>query len=271
MPTNVSFEDLDQLVQLIRNIHGFDFSEYSSASLKRRISRIAQLENLSIFDLKNLLTNDPDYFEHFLAEITVNVTEMFRDPDFYKALRNQVLPYLKSYQHIKVWNAGCSSGEELYSFAIAFEEEEIYQRSFLYGTDVNPLMIEEARSGRYPLKQISLYGENYKAAGGVKTLSDYYTMEHDKAVILPELKKRTLFSIHNLVSDGVFNEFNLISCRNVLIYFNTTLQEKVLQLFYDSLMNFGFLCLGSKESLKGSVAKRFKVIDRKHNIYQKIT
>jgi len=270
MPFNISFEDMDHLVQLIKNVHGFDFSNYSPASLKRRIGRIAQLQNLSAFDLKTLLTNDANFFEYFLTEVTVNVTEMFRDPEFYKALRNEVFPYLGTYPHIKVWNAGCSSGEELYSFAIAFEEEELYQRSFLYGTDVNALVIDQARSGRYPLKQIRLYEENYRLAGGKKRLSDYYTAEHEMAVIQQALMHKTLFSIHNLVSDGIFNEFHLISCRNVLIYFNPALQEKVLKLFYDSLANFGFLCLGSKESLKGSMTGRFKVIDRKHNIYQKI-
>jgi len=271
MPVNISFEDMDQLVQLIKNVHGFDFSEYSPASLKRRVARIAQLQNLSIFDLKNLLTNDADYFEYFLTEITVNVTEMFRDPDFYKSLRSTVFPYLRTYPHVKVWNAGCSSGEELYSFAIAFEEEELYHRSFMYGTDVNALVIDQARSGRYPLKQMSLYEENYRLAGGRKCLANYYDKDGDTAIIRPALKHRTLFSIHNLVSDGVFNEFHLISCRNVLIYFNPELQEKVLKLFYDSLANFGFLCLGSKESLKGSMTGRFKVVDRKLNIYQKIT
>ena len=271
MPTNISFEEVDQLVQLIRNVHGFDFSNYSSASLKRRISRIAQLQSLSLFDLKNLLINDPDYFEYFLTEVTVYVTEMFRDPEFFLSLKANVLPYLKSYQHIKVWNAGCSSGEELYSFAIAFKEETLTQRSFMYGTDINSIVINQARSGRYSLKQVKLYAENYAQAGGTKNLEAYFDIANETAEILPELKHRTLFSIHNLVSDGVFNEFHLISCRNVLIYFNQALQEKVLQLFYDSLANFGFLCLGSKESLKGTMAGRFKVIDRKNNIYQKIT
>lgn len=271
MPKDISFDEMNELVQLIKNVHGFDFSNYSAASLKRRVSRIVQLQNLSIFDLKNLLINDPDYFEYFLTEITVNVTEMFRDPEFFLSLKAHVLPYLRSYQHIKVWNAGCSSGEELYSFAIAFEEEALSQRTFMYGTDINAIVIDQARSGRYPLKQVKLYAENYLQAGGIKRLEDYYETDQDTAVILPALKQKTLFSIHNLVSDGVFNEFHLISCRNVLIYFNQALQEKVLQLFYDSLANFGFLCLGSKESLKGNVAKRFKVIDRKNNIYQKIT
>lgn len=271
MPTNISFEEMDHLVQLIRNVHGFDFSNYSSASLKRRVARIAQLQNLSLFELKNLLTNNADYFEHFLTEITVNVTEMFRDPEFFQALKSHVIPYLRSYQHIKVWNAGCSSGEELYSFAITFEEEGLYQRSFMYGTDINALVIDQARSGQYPLKLMKLYAENYQQAAGIKSLEDYYQSSHGTACVIPALKQRTLFSIHNLVSDGVFNEFHLISCRNVLIYFNPVLQEKVIQLFYDSLANFGFLCLGSKESLKGNVARRFKVIDRKNNIYQKIT
>lgn len=271
MSVEIKFEDVDQVVQLIKNIHGFDFSQYSSASLKRRISRILQLEFLNLFELKNKLTNDADYFEHFLREVTVNVTEMFRDPAFYRAIRSSVLPYLQSYQRLKIWNAGCSTGEELYSFAILCMEEALYQRTFIYGTDINSLVIDQAREGKYRSKQMKLYAENYQQAGGVKSLSDYYSTINEAAIIDPSLKQNTLFSIHNLVSDGVFNEFHLISCRNVLIYFNEALQEKVLNLFYNSLGNFGFLCLGSKETLKGQAASRFKIIDKKNNIYQKIT
>jgi len=271
VPETISHEDMDQLIQLIRHVHGFDFSQYSAASLKRRVMRILQLQNLSLFELRSILTNDADYFEHFLTEVTVNVTEMFRDPAFFYAFRKKVLPYLGSYQHIKVWNAGCSTGEELYSFAIAFKEEGLYNRAFFYGTDINSIVIDKAREGKYNLKDMKLYSENYKASGGCNSLSDYYQANHEAAYIQSELKPNTLLSIHNLVSDGVFNEFHIISCRNVLIYFNEELQEKVLNLFFDSLTNFGFLCLGSKERLKGNIAKYFKVIDKLNNIYQKIT
>jgi chemotaxis protein methyltransferase CheR len=271
MPENLSSTDMEQLIQLIRLVHGFDFSQYAPASLKRRVVRILQLQNLSLFELRNLLTNDANYFENFLTEITVNVTEMFRDPSFFQSLRKEVIPYLGSYQHLKVWNAGCSSGEELYSFAILFMEEALYNRAFFYGTDINSIVIDKARAGSYNFRDMKLYSENYKASGGINSLSDYYMANHEAAVINANLKQNTLLSIHNLVSDGVFNEFHIISCRNVLIYFNEALQEKVLKLFFNSLTNFGFLCLGSKERLKGEVARHFKIIDKQNNIYQKIT
>ncbi|RZK78197.1 MAG: protein-glutamate O-methyltransferase CheR [Pedobacter sp.] len=266
----INYDELTQLVELIKNIHDFDFGNYSAASLKRRVTRIMHLQKLSLFDLRTLLTNDHDYFESFLIEVTVNVTEMFRDPLFYKSLSENVIPYLKSYQRIKVWNAGCSTGEELYSFAILFSEENIYDRSFFYGTDINSNVLDIARTGIYDLQKMKLNSENFQKSGSTHTLSDYYTAKYDAATINHSLRKNILFSVHNLASDGVFNEFQVISCRNVLIYFNTELQMKVIELFYNSLANFGFLCLGSKETLRSTEIGRFKVIDKKNNIYQKI-
>ena len=266
----ITFEEMTELIGLIRNIHGFDFGSYTPASLKRRITRIMQLQHLTLFDLRTLLTNDSEYFESFLIEVTVNVTEMFRDPEFYKSVKDNVLPYLKSYQRIKIWNAGCSTGEELYSFAILMAEENLYDRCFLYGTDINSDVLEYAKNGIYDLQKMKLYAENYSKTGALHSLSDYYTAKYDAASISHALKKNILFSVHNLASDTVFNEFQLISCRNVLIYFNEELQKKVINLFYESLANFGFLCLGSKETLRSSETERFKVIDKKNNIYQKI-
>lgn len=271
MEDTISYEELSSLVSLIKNVHGFDFSNYSTASLKRRVTRIMQLEKLSLFDLRTLLTNDQDYFEYFVIEITVNVTEMFRDPLFYKAVAEKIIPYLRSYQRIKIWNAGCSTGEELYSFAILFSEQELYERSFFYGTDINSEVLETAKNGIYDLQRMKHYSENYLKSGAKHSLSDYYAARYDAASISHTLKKNVLFSAHNLASEGVFNEFQLISCRNVLIYFNTELQRKVIDLFYNSLANFGFLCLGSKETLRSSEVGRFKVIDQKNNIYQKVT
>jgi chemotaxis protein methyltransferase CheR len=269
-PETISYEQLSDLINLIRNIHGFDFSDYSAASLKRRVTRIMQLQKLDLFDLRTLLTNDADYFESFLIEVTVNVTEMFRDPPFYQSLSTHVIPYLRSYQRVKVWNAGCSTGEELYSFAILFLEENLYDRTFFYGTDVNNEVLEYAKNGIYELQKMKQYSENYHKTGTSHTLSDYYTARYDAAKINRALKKNVLFSVHNLASDGVFNEFQVISCRNVLIYFNTDLQKRVIDLFYNSLANFGFLCLGSKETLRSDEIGRFKIIDKKNNIYQKI-
>lgn len=267
---NITYEQLSELIELIRQIHGFDFRDYSPASLKRRVTRIMQLQKLNLFDLRTLLTNDHDYFETFLIEVTVNVTEMFRDPQFYQSVASNIIPYLRSYQRIKVWNAGCSTGEELYSFAILFSEENLYDRCFFYGTDINSEVLEYARNGIYDPQKMKLYAENYTKTGIKHTLSDYYTAKYDAVVINHSLKKNVLFSVHNLASDGVFNEFQVISCRNVLIYFNPELQKKVIELFYNSLANFGFLCLGSKETLRSTELGRFKVIDKKNNIYQKI-
>ncbi|TDQ07624.1 CheR family methyltransferase [Pedobacter metabolipauper] len=269
-PENITYQDLESLIDLVKNLHGFDFSDYSAASLKRRVTRIMQLQKLSLFDLRTLLTNDHDYFESFLIEITVNVTEMFRDPEFYKSISNHVIPYLRSYQRIKIWNAGCSTGEELYSFAILFSEENLYDRSFFYGTDINVDVLEHARNGIYDLQKMKQYSENYQNTGSKNTLANYYTARYDAARINHSLRKNVLFSVHNLASDSVFNEFQIISCRNVLIYFNPDLQKKVIELFYNSLANFGFLCLGSKETLRSTELGRFKVIDKKNNIYQKI-
>jgi len=266
----ITYEELQSLVDLIKNTQDFDFGDYSAASLKRRVTRIMHLQKLSLFDLRTLLTNDQNYFESFLIEITVNVTEMFRDPLFYKSLSANVIPYLKSYQRIKVWNAGCSSGEELYSFAILVAEENLYDRTFFYGTDINYEVLEHARAGIYDLQRMKQYSENFKDTGTSRTLSDFYTAKYDAAIINHSLKKNVLFSVHNLASDGIFNEFQVISCRNVLIYFNTDLQMRVIDLFYNSLANFGFLCLGSKETLRSTEIGRFKVIDKKNNIYQKI-
>ena len=266
----IIYEELNSLIDLIKNTQDFDFGNYSAASLKRRVTRIMHLQKLSLFDLRTLLTNDPDYFESFLIEVTVNVTEMFRDPSFYKSVAANVIPYLGSYQRIKVWNAGCSTGEELYSFAILFSEEKLYDRTFFYGTDINNDVLTYARSGIYDLQKMKQNSENFLLTGTQKTLSDFYTAKYDAATINHSLKKNVLFSVHNLASDGVFNEFQLISCRNVLIYFNPELQIKVIELFYNSLANFGFLCLGSKETLRSTEIGRFKVVDKKNNIYQKI-
>lgn len=267
----ISFQELDELVLWINKLHGLDFTDYSRASLKRRVTRIMELRNLTLFDLKSLLINDFNFVEEFIIEITVNVTEMFRDPSFYRAVREKVLPYLASFQRIKVWNAGCSTGEELYSFAILFAQENLYKRSFLYGTDINTHVLEVAKRGIYDLKQMKHYIENYVASGASGTLADYYTVEYGAASINHSLKKNILFSVHNLVSDGVFNEFQLISCRNVLIYFNVELQKQVLNLFYKSLCPLGFLCLGSKETMRDpELSRYFKIIDKTENIYQKI-
>jgi len=263
--------ELNELIDLVKKVHGFDFSEYSKASLRRRLVRIMQFKKLHFYDLKHKLVNDPQFFQEFLEEITVNVTEMFRDPAFYRALNAQVLPYLSSYQHIKIWSAGCSSGEEVYSLAILLHEAGLHHKAFIYGTDINTEVLKEARMGIYSLRKIKSYAENYHFAGLPGSITDHFTMMYDAATIHSELKQNTLFSVHNLISDTIFNEFQMISCRNVFIYFESELQEKVLDLFYRSLCPLGFLCLGNKETIRSDFfRKRFKVINSKENIYQKI-
>jgi chemotaxis protein methyltransferase CheR len=267
----ISDEELQALIFLIKKVYGFDFSNYTMASLKRRINRIMDLQKLDYFNLSNHLINDTTYFDYFLTEVTVNVTEMFRDPPFFKSIKENVVPYLKSYQHIKIWSAGCSTGEELYSLAILLFEEKLYERSFLYGTDINHDVLTKAKEGIYELKKMKNYSENYIGYGSENSLANYYTAKYDAASMSRKLKKNIFFSMHNLVCDGPFNEFQMICCRNVLIYFNTELQSNVIRLFYNSLANFGFLCLGTKESIRDNeLLKKFKIIDKKNNIYQKI-
>ncbi|MCQ6957384.1 CheR family methyltransferase [Mucilaginibacter aquariorum] len=268
---SITNEQLSELIDIVKKIHGFDFSDYTEASFKRRLARIMMLKKLEFYDLKHVLVNDPGFFQEFLEEITVNVTEMFRDPAFYKALNSQVVPYLSTYQHIKIWCAGCSSGEEVYSLAILLNEEKLSKKSFIYGTDINTGVLNEARKGIYSLRKIKSYAENYLFTGLPGSLTDHFTMMYDAAAIHSELKQNTLFSVHNLISDTGFNEFQMITCRNVFIYFEIELQYKILDLFYKSLCPLGYLCLGNKETIRSDAfRKKFKVINQKENIYQKI-
>ena len=267
----ILFEQLEDLIDLINSTYDFNFTGYSRASLKRRVTRVMWMYDLPYSDLKSKLLTNPAFFKEFLLQITVNVTEMFRDPSFYKSIRGKVLPDLASFHKIKIWSAGCSTGEEVYSLAILLDELDLYKRSFIYGTDINTNVLNIAKNGVLDARKMKVYSENYEATEPSNSLKNYFTENEEQALISDRLKKNTLFSIHNLVSDGFFNEFQLITCRNVLIYFNVTLQEQVLKIFYDSLCPSGFLCLGSKETLRGDeLLKRFKVVDKNNNIYQKI-
>ena len=267
----LSSEQLTELIELIKKIYGFDFTDYTKASLKRRFTRIMMLKKLNFYDLKHTLINNNLFFQDFLEEVTVNVTEMFRDPTFYKALNSQVIPYLSTYPHIKIWSAGCSTGEEVYSLAILMHQAGLAQKTFMYGTDINTGVLKIAKKGIYSFRNIKNYTENYQLTGLTGSLTDYFTILYDAATIHNELKLNALFAVHNLISDKVFNEFQLISCRNVFIYFETSLQEKILNLYYDSLCPHGFLCLGSKEAIRPDIFRnKFKAVNLKENIYQKI-
>jgi chemotaxis protein methyltransferase CheR len=265
--------EVEELLKVINERYGYDFSGYSRASLSRRIARFMSLKDLqSARGLKKFLFNGEGYFELFLQEITVNVTEMFRDPSFYKALREKVVPQMMTYPHLKVWDAGCSSGEEVYSLAILLQEEKLYHKTRIYATDINQKMLLQAREGIYSLGLIKDYSKNYFQAGGKASLSEYYTAKYEGAKFNESLKQNMTFSAHNLATDNSFNEFNLIVCRNVLIYFQKELQEKVFELFCNSLVVFGYLALGNKETLSLSKFRdKFEVVDNKEKIYRKIS
>jgi chemotaxis protein methyltransferase CheR len=268
----VNDADVEILLNDLLDKYGFDFTGYSRASLKRRINRIFSLDkHTSIAEFRYRILNNTNYASKLIEEITVNVTEMFRDPEFYTALRKQVLPVLATYPVIRIWHAGCSSGEEVYSMAIVLHEAGLLHKSILYGTDLNAGVLDLAKKGMFPLSEMKQYSLNYIDAGGKEEFSHYYTIAHGKAKFDAMLREKMVFSTHNLVSDRSFNEFQLILCRNVLIYFDQQLQKKVFELFYNSLEPLGFLALGSKETLRYSgVAKDFEEVDGKRKIWRRM-
>ncbi|RYY99625.1 MAG: protein-glutamate O-methyltransferase CheR [Chitinophagaceae bacterium] len=251
--------ELDILLNDLLECYGYDFTEYARASLKRRVQRLYTLDRFPSFaEFRYRLRSEPGYFRRFVEEITVNVTEMFRDPAFYEALRSTVINVLATYPLIRIWHAGCATGEEVYSMAILLKEAGLLHKSLLYATDLNPDALEYARKGIYPLAQMKMHSENYVLSGGRADFSSYYTARYDHAQFNRELTSKMIFATHNLVHDRSFNEFQLILCRNVMIYFDKPLQDRVLQLFDSSLEPLGFLCLGSKENLRFSaVAQHF--------------
>ena len=272
METNpIQDAGLELLLEDIYTQYGYDFTGYSKASLQRRIQRLFALDNFASFaEFRYRIQTDVHYFRRFVEEITVNVTEMLRDPGFYRTLRTTILPILATYPFIRIWHAGCSTGEEVYSMAILLKEAGVLHKSLLYGTDINPLVIERARKGIFPVSQMQKYSENYIQSGGIQDFSSYYTANYHLAKFDSSLTGKMIFSTHNLVSDFSFNEFQLILCRNVLIYFERELQAKVFKLFDYSLENFGYLALGSKESLRFSpMAGHYRQIGRE-KIWRKV-
>ncbi|WP_316819966.1 protein-glutamate O-methyltransferase CheR [Pedobacter gandavensis] len=259
-PTAVNDDQVEVLLSDLLEQYGYDFTGYSKASLKRRINRLYALDkSLSFAEFRYKLSNDPIYFKRFVEQITVNVTEMFRDPEFFKTLRMQVLPQLGTYPFIRIWLAGSSTGEEAYSISIVLKELNLLHKSLIYATDLNPTVLEKAAQGMFSMSQMKQYSENYIAAGGTKDFSSYYSANYSLAKFDDELKSKIIFSTHNLVSDHSFNEFQLILCRNVLIYFDRDLQNKVLELFNDSLDDLGYLALGTKETIEFSdIHKQYK-------------
>lgn len=265
-------EDLEIVLNDVVELYGYDFTDYSRASMRRRITRLILNDRFSSFaEFRYRVRNDKLYFKRFVEEITVNVTEMFRDPLFYKALREQVLPHLATSPVIRIWHAGCSSGEEVYSMAILLHEANLLKKSLLYATDINPSVLEKVRHGVYPISQMKQYSENYILSGGKHDFSSYYTAQYNSAKFDELLGKRIVLATHNLVSDRSFNEFQLILCRNVLIYFDKPFQDRVLHLFYESLEALGYLALGAKETLKFTqLAKNFKQLENREKIWRKL-
>ncbi len=256
----ITDEQVEVLLSDLLEQYGYDFTGYSRASLKRRILRLYSLDKaLSFAEFRYRISNDSVYFKRFVEQITVNVTEMFRDPLFFKTLRNTVLPKLGTYPFIRIWIAGCSTGEEAFSISIILKELKLLHKSLIYATDLNPEVLERAAQSMFALSQMKQYSENYILSGGTQDFSSYYSANYSLAKFDEGLKSKIIFSTHNLVSDHSFNEFQLILCRNVLIYFDRDLQHKVLQLFDDSLENLGYLALGTKETIDFSHnAKKYK-------------
>ncbi len=250
--------------------YGYDFRDYSRRHIKRRIKNLIALNSFnSISEMQYQMLIDYNFFKSILPYFSINVTEMFRNPSLFNFIRKEILPLLSTYPMLKIWHAGCSTGEEVYSMAILLHEYGLYDRCQLYATDFNEDILNKAKEGQFSLEQIKKYTNNYIQSGGLEDFSDYYTIHYQTALINSELKKNIIFANHNLVTDQVFGEMHMIVCRNVLIYFNHTLQEKVIQLFKTSLCKGGILCLGSKETLLIDKEKEIEVYAQKQKIYRK--
>lgn len=270
---DVSIEDIEirLLLEAIYQMYGYDFRFYSRASIRRRIMHHLTMSGFdSIMEMTDKVLRDRSFFTTLFNELTVNVTEMYRDPDFYQSFREEVIPVLKTFPFIKIWHAGCSTGEEIYSMAILLEEEGLYDRAMIYATDIDKKVLASAKKGIYSIKAVKQYGDNYRRAGGKHSLSDYFTARYDSVIMEQRLKRNIVFADHDLATDQVFGEMHVILCRNVLIYFNRALQERVIKLFSDSLDMGGYLCLGTKESLRFSGQEEsFDVINKSLRVFRK--
>lgn len=263
--------EIQLFLEAIYRKYGYDFRQYSLAHTRRRLEYRRAIEGMKNYsEMQHKVIYEPRFFEQLLLDLSINVTEMFRDPWFYKRVREVVMPHLRTYPFIKVWHAGCSAGQEVYSNAILLEEEKMLDRTQLYATDFNEAILEKAKQGIYPMDLVRQYTANYQAAGGIASFSDYYHANYEHVIIENRLREQVLFTPHNLATDGVFGEMHVIFCRNVLIYFNRELQNRVFQLFYDSLVPGGFLCLGSKESMRfADIADKFELVSEREKIYRK--
>jgi len=265
--------ELELLSEGIYRQYGFDFRQYAHESFRRRTHNLMELEKVPTVTalLEKILHNQP-VMERFLLNMSVSVTSMFRDPQMYLAFREKIVPILGTYPSIRVWHAGCATGEEVYSMAMLLQEESLLEKAKIYATDINEVAIKAAKTGIFPLNSMKEYTSNYMRSGGQNSFSQYYSAKYDNAIFSSRLRSRMVFSKHNLATDSSFNEFNVIFCRNVMIYFNKALQEHVHELLYKSLCRFGIIVLGASESLLNSpVAKSYNVLDEENGIYQRRT
>lgn len=263
--------ELPLLMEAIYRKYSYDFRNYSLASQKRRVVHaLRQMDCSSVSELQARILREPEAFLQLLQYLTIPTTEMFRDPEYFLALREKVVPLLRTYPSLKIWIAGCSTGEELYAMAILLKEEGLLSRSIIYATDINPAVLEKARKGIFPLNRMRAYSANYQAAGGTNSFSDYFTAAYDAAIFDRSLCENVTFADHSLATDSVFSETHFISCRNVMIYFDHELQDRALELFHESLCHRGFLGLGSKENLEFSRwGSRFEAVDKPWRVYRK--
>ncbi len=270
----VRLEDIEinLLLEGLYHAHGFDFRDYSRASIKRRILELMHAEKLeTVSAFQDKILHDPSCLQRFLLGLSVHATAMFRDPSFYLTFRRKVVPLLRTYPTVQIWIAGCSTGEEIYSLAILLQEERLYPKCRIYATDISQTVLRKARDGIFPLAAMREYTNNYHQAGGAHDFSDYYTAQYDSVIFSSSLKNNVVFSEHNLATDGSFNEFQVILCRNVMIYFNKDLQARVHNLLYDSLSMFGVFGLGNKESLRFTPrAEFYEHLNEKDKLYRKV-
>ncbi|HYX92252.1 MAG TPA: protein-glutamate O-methyltransferase CheR [Myxococcaceae bacterium] len=264
--------ELELLLEGIYRHYGADFREYSRASLRRRMWNMIREENLeSISGLQAKVLHDPEAMQRLLRHLSVTVTTMFRDPSFFRAFRAKVVPHLRTAPFVRVWAAGCSTGEEVYSLAIVLHEENLYERARIYATDMSAEVVEQAKSGIFRAAQMQEYTHNYLAAGGTAPFSQYYTAQYERAIFKQWLKRNIVFAQHNLAVDRSFNEFHVVVCRNVMIYFNAELQARAHELVLQSLRRGGFLCLGRRESLRGcATPDTYEVMDDTERIFRRV-
>lgn len=264
--------ELQLLLEGIYRHYGLDFRDYAAASLKRRIHETMREENTrTVSAYQEKVLHDPACMDRLMLALSINVTAMFRDPSFYLTFRQKVVPLLRTYPFVRIWHAGCATGEEVYSLAILLQEENLYPKCRIYATDMNKEVLRQAREGIFPLSAMKEYTANYMQAGGKRFFSDYYTAQYGSVIFRPSLIENVVFSEHNLATDSSFNEFQVVLCRNVMIYFNKTLQSRVHNLIYDSLSMFGVFGIGNKESLRFTSRESFyEELDTKDKLYRKV-